>query len=69
MQEIVRRVSLGVMGLTLLGVIIYHSILGYLALSSNIGTALLHGLAAISVLVIGTAAKDRAYLNSVSNTK
>ena len=60
MQEIVRRISLGVMGLTLLGVITYHSILGYLALSSNIGIALLHGLAAISVLVIGTAAKDRA---------
>ena len=59
MQEIVRRLSLGVMGLTLLGVIIYHSILGYLALSSNIGIALLHGLAAISVLVVSSAAKDR----------
>lgn len=59
MQETVRRISLGIMGLALLGVIIYHSILGYLALSSNIGIALLHGIAAISVLVIGTAVKGK----------
>jgi hypothetical protein len=61
MQEIVRRISLGVMGLALLGVITYHSILGYLALSTNIGIALLHGLAAISVLVVSSIARDRAH--------